>query len=51
MIVTMIIAKIRNYLRYRETVRELARLSDRELNDLGVNRSEIEFIAKAHSAA
>ncbi len=51
MIVTMIIAKIRNYLRYRETVRELARLSDRELNDLGLNRSEIEFIAKAHSAA
>jgi uncharacterized protein YjiS (DUF1127 family) len=51
MIVTMIIAKFRSYLRYRETMRELARLSDRELDDLGLNRSEIEFVAKAHSAA
>jgi uncharacterized protein YjiS (DUF1127 family) len=30
---------------YRETVRELNRLSDRELADLGINRSMIKSIA------
>jgi len=46
MFVTMIAAKIRAYLRYRETVRELSRLTDRELDDLGLSRSEINFIAR-----
>jgi len=47
----MIAAKIRAYLRYRETVRELSRLTDRELDDLGLSRSEINFIARSHAAA
>ncbi|GAU86765.1 DUF1127 domain-containing protein [Bosea sp. BIWAKO-01] len=51
MLVTMIAAKIRTFLRYRETVRELSRLTNRELDDLGLSRSEIPFIARSHAAA
>ena len=51
MFVTMIAAKIRAFLRYRETVRELSRLSNRELDDLGLSRSEIDFVARSHAAA
>lgn len=50
MFVTMIAAKIRAFIRYRETVRELSRLTNRELADLGVSRSEISFIARTHAA-
>lgn len=35
-----------NWRRYRTTVTELNRLSARELNDLGINRSEIPSIAR-----
>ncbi len=31
---------------YRETVRELNALSDRELNDLGLGRGSIRFVAR-----
>ena len=31
---------------YNETVRELNRLNARELNDLGINRGDIERIAR-----
>ena len=44
MFVTTILAKIRTYLRYRETVRELSLLSDRELDDLGISRFQIDSI-------
>ena len=46
MFLTMIAAKIRAYLRYRETVRELSRLTDRELDDLGISRYDIESVAR-----
>jgi uncharacterized protein YjiS (DUF1127 family) len=46
MIVSVLLSKIRAYLRYRETVTELSRLSDRELDDLGINRFEIESVAR-----
>jgi uncharacterized protein YjiS (DUF1127 family) len=36
----------RNWRRYRDTVRELSRLSNRELNDLGISRAEIEAVAQ-----
>lgn len=46
-----ILAKVRAYLRYRETVRELSLLSDRELDDLGISRFQIDNIARTHAAA
>lgn len=32
--------------RYRRVVRELSNLSERELNDIGISRSDIQRIAK-----
>jgi uncharacterized protein YjiS (DUF1127 family) len=49
MIVTWVLSKIRNYLQYRETVSELSRLTDRELDDLGISRFDIESIARGGS--
>ncbi|WP_404295083.1 DUF1127 domain-containing protein (plasmid) [Microvirga sp. RSM25] len=46
MFVSQILAQIRSYLRNRETANELSRLSDRELNDLGIRRFEIDSIAR-----
>lgn len=50
MFMSVFLSKIRAYLRYRETVTELSRLSDRELDDLGINRFEIESIARVNAA-
>ncbi len=47
MFVTMILSRVRAYLRYRDTVRQLPRLSDHALSDIGVSRSEIESVARA----
>lgn len=33
--------------KYRQTVSELGRMNDRELNDLGIGRGDIRSIAKA----
>jgi uncharacterized protein YjiS (DUF1127 family) len=35
-----------NWRKYRQTVSELGRMSDRELNDLGIGRSEIRRVAR-----
>jgi uncharacterized protein YjiS (DUF1127 family) len=51
MFVTYILSSIRAYRRYRETVRELSHLSDRELNDLGISRYDIPNIARTSAAA
>ena len=51
MFVTYILSKVRAYVRYRETVRELSQLSDRELDDLGISRFQIDNIARGHAAA
>lgn len=34
------------FIRERQTIRELSRLNDRELNDLGISRCDIYAIAK-----
>jgi uncharacterized protein YjiS (DUF1127 family) len=41
-----LIRNYRNWRRYRETVSELNRLTTRELNDLGISRSDIHFVAR-----
>ena len=41
-----IASKISSWRRYRDSVRELSRLTDRELNDLGISRGDIEFVAR-----
>ncbi|MGB3500033.1 MAG: DUF1127 domain-containing protein [Mesorhizobium sp.] len=41
-----IIRNYRNWRRYRDTVSELSRLTNRELSDLGIARSEIPFVAR-----
>jgi uncharacterized protein YjiS (DUF1127 family) len=46
MFVTYILSKIRAYKAYRETVQELAQLSDRELTDLGIARFDIARVAR-----
>ena len=44
--VKMIAEKVSAWRRYRSSVRELSRLTDRELNDLGLNRYDIEWVAR-----
>ena len=45
MFIAKLIRLLRTWWRYDESVRELSRLSDRELADIGVSRSEISKIA------
>ncbi|KQZ47761.1 hypothetical protein ASD54_19605 [Rhizobium sp. Root149] len=39
-----------NWRKYRQTVNELARMSSRELADMGISRSEIEAVARGSVA-
>jgi len=41
-----LIRNYRNWREYRSTVSELSRLSNRELSDLGITRSDIPFVAR-----
>ena len=43
--------KLNSWRRYREAVRELSRLNDRELNDIGIRRGDIEFVVRRSIAA
>ncbi|MEA2873701.1 MAG: hypothetical protein QOH67_3677 [Hyphomicrobiales bacterium] len=49
MLISRLIRLVRAWWRYNESVRELARLNDRELADIGVSRSEITAIAWGNS--
>jgi uncharacterized protein YjiS (DUF1127 family) len=51
MIVSQIIARIRNYMRYRASVRALSALNERELSDIGITRSQITNVARQTAAA
>jgi len=41
-----VVTRLRSYRKYQETYRELSRLSQRELDDLGIARTEIPSIAR-----
>ena len=45
MFVAFLLSRIRAYQRYRQTIRELMQFSDRELEDLGISRYEIDTVA------
>jgi|APCry1669189768_1035252.scaffolds.fasta_scaffold33718_1 uncharacterized protein YjiS (DUF1127 family) len=49
MTIKSITAKLSAWRRYRASVRELSQLSDRELADLGLNRYDIETVARRSS--
>ncbi len=42
-----LIRNYRNWRRYRDTVNELSRLSNRELSDLGISRADIHAVAQS----
>ena len=43
--------KLSAWRRYRDAVRELSQLSDRELDDIGIRRGDIEFVVRRSPAA
>jgi uncharacterized protein YjiS (DUF1127 family) len=45
----VLLRKWKEYRLYSTTKSELGLLSNRDLNDLGINRCDIEFIAREHS--
>jgi uncharacterized protein YjiS (DUF1127 family) len=38
--------KLSNWRKYRETISELGRMTDRELSDLGIGRADIRRVAR-----
>lgn len=51
MFTSLVLSRIRAYLKFKETRRELSRLSDRELDDVGISRFEIDAIARDQARA
>jgi uncharacterized protein YjiS (DUF1127 family) len=46
MFMSLVLRKVQRWLTYRDTVRELESLSERELSDLGIGRGDIRDIAR-----
>lgn len=46
MILTTLIARLQNWMRFRKNVEILSRLTDRELADIGLHRGSIEQAAR-----
>ena len=46
MLVAYILSKIRSFRLHRENIRELMQFTDRELEDLGISRYEVDVIAR-----
>lgn len=49
MLLSKFVRLLRAWWRYNESVKELSRLDDRELADIGISRSEIPSIAWQHA--
>ncbi len=47
MFLSSLLASFSRWLRYRDTIRELSGLTDRELHDLGIRRSDITAVARS----
>ena len=45
MLTSFVLAKIRAWLIFRNTVRELDSLNDKDLSDIGISRSDIKVVA------
>jgi uncharacterized protein YjiS (DUF1127 family) len=43
--------KLAAWRRYRDAVRELSQLSDRELEDIGIRRGDIEYVVRRSVAS
>ncbi|WP_082520599.1 DUF1127 domain-containing protein [Rhizobium sp. Root482] len=41
---------LNNWRKYRQTVNELDRMTNRELNDIGINRGDIRSVARAQAS-
>ncbi|WP_262029498.1 DUF1127 domain-containing protein [Microvirga sp. Mcv34] len=46
MFLSVILSSFRQWLRSRETARQLSVLSDRELSDIGISRHDISHVAR-----
>jgi len=49
MLLSNIIRLLRSWRRFNESIRELSRLGDRELADIGISRSDITRVAWEHA--
>ena len=46
MLMSFVLSKIRTWLIFHDTVRELQRLNEKELSDLGISHGEIKDVAR-----